>query len=228
MPTYNPAVKNKVRIEGEAVVATELTYVHIPEYYAVKGLVSVLDTVECIGLFNIIVGDEYFVISSPLNYTLPYKAFSKVRIEEETYIQLEFNAGDPIIESLTVARNAPLTVEILIFLLLRGQMPYFVTPDINLNLLKGTAAHAGISLDENSALVEILSSLSQRQQEDNHSFYRHNPKGPVKYISLNDVNFGTFSTFSRLLNGHQASALVTSLTTDKTSVPSKLEKTLRR
>jgi hypothetical protein len=228
MATYNPLAKNRVALVGESVVATEPTLVHIPEEYSVKGLVKITSYAECVGLFNIIIGGEYFVISSPLMYTLPYRSVSRVTVDDEPYIQLEFDKGDRIIESLTVATNAVITVEMLTFLLLRGQMPYFVTSEINLNLLKHSSKVAGINLDENSALLEILATLSQRQQEDSHQFYRHNPVGKVKYISLNDVNFGTFSTFSRLLNGHQASALITSLTTDKVSLPSKLEKTLRR
>ena len=85
MPTYNPLAKHKVKVIGDAVIATTHTRVHIPESYTVKGLVKITTYAECAGLFNIIVGDEYFVISSPLTYTLPYRSFSRVVIDEEPY-----------------------------------------------------------------------------------------------------------------------------------------------
>jgi hypothetical protein len=228
MATHDPSTKDKVKVVGNQVLATSLTKVHIPAHFIEKGLLKLTEQAECIGMFNVIIGDKYFVIMSPLIYTLPYSSFSVQTIGEEEYIELVFTADTPIIESLEVAKNAPMTVELLIYLMLRGQMPYYITPELNLVMLTWCSDYAGISLDSNPALLEVLAGLSQRAADDKLSLYRHNPNGKYQYVPLTDVSFGTFSTFSRLLNGHQASAMITSLTSDKPTLPSKLETILRR
>lgn len=228
MATYDPSAKNKVIVKDNQVLATEVTKVHVPAHFIDKGLLKITSIAECIGMFNVLVGDKYFIIMSPLVYTLPYTSFYMTTIGEEDYVEFEFATGTPIIESLEVAKNAPMTVELLIYLMLRGQMPYFITPEHNLVMLTWCSDYAGISLDANPALIELIAGLSQRSATDKLSLYRHNPTGGYQFVPLTDVSFGTFSTFSRLLNGHQSSAMITSLTENKPAPPSKLETILRR
>lgn len=229
LPVYNKATKAKVSVVGEAVIATDTTYVHLPKFLAERNLLSIGDKITAIGLFNIIVNGEYFTIVSPLMYTLPYNSFQVISVDGEEYYQLEFLKGQSIIESLTVARNAMLTTEVLTFILLRGQIPYYVTQEMALHLTSGSAKYGGVKLDENSALIELLAGLSQRVKGDEEMFYRHAPaSAEVQYVPLTDISFGTFSNFSRFLGGYQRSGIITSLVNDTPTAPTKLEKTLRR
>lgn len=228
MLTYDSSTKNKVLVKDNQVIATHDTVVHIPHHFVDKGMLSITEKAECIGFFNVIIDNKYFVILSPLMYTLPYSAVSVQTVGDEDYVALSFTKGVPIIESLEVAKNAPMTVELLIYLLLRGQMPYYITPELNMVMLTWASEVAGIGLDGNPAIIELLAGLTQRSAEDKLTLYRHSPNKNYQYVPLTDVNFGTFSTFSRLLNGHQSSAMITSLTSDKPTKPSKLETILRR
>lgn len=228
MYTHDPSTKSKVSLLNNGVYATADTRVHVPVAFADKNLVTIGEKAIVIGLFNVIVGDTYFTVISPLTYTLPYTSFQLRTIDEVEYYEFFFRKGDLIIESLKVAKNALFTVELLLFIILRGQIPYYVTADTVLHIGENANKLGGINLDGNSALLELLTSLTQRSTRDTEVFYRHAPTDGVKFVPLTDVSFGTFSNFSRLLNGYQSSAMITSIVNTKLTPPSKLERTLRR
>lgn len=228
MPIYDSAVKSKVQLKDGGIVALYDTKVHIPTFYLEKNMLMVTDTVESIGVFNIIVDDKYFVLTSPLVYTLPVQSMQTITINDEPYYELNFKKGEVIIESLLVARNAILATELLLTVILRGKIPYYLTPDMVLRLVHNTSQYAGVRLDSNSAIIELVASLSQRSKSDIATFYRHNRKDGVQYATLSDVNLATFTNFSRLLNGYQSSGTITSLVNSKLAEPTKLEKILRR
>ena len=225
---HDPKLKSMVKQDGTAIVATTDTKVHIPKYYEERGLLTMGREAQSLGVINVIIDDAFFVVISTLIYTLPFSSFKQVDIGEEVYYELQFKAGQPIIQSLEVAKNNLLAIELLTFMILRAKIPYFIDPPMALQLLSGTSQAAGINLDENSSLVELLISLSHRSQLDTQVLARHAPNDPITYVALTDVNFGTFTNFSRLLNSYQTSGLITSLTNNSNSQPGKLETILRR
>lgn len=220
-------VKSHIKEVEKQVIADHDTYIDLPQIFEEGKLLTVGKVISCIGVFPIIIQDKYLVIRSPLMYTFRPDSIVEEEVDGEVYYRLGFEAGKPLF-NLTMAKNAIKLTELFSFVGLRGKIPYYCTRDTALRLVDNASTYAGINLNQESAIIELLLSMCQRATDDSTLLSRYAPDRPVQYVPLTDVNVGTFSNFSRLLNGYQASGMITSLVNDTDTQPSPLERTLRR
>jgi len=219
-------VKQYLVEENSKVSCSKECNIYILKEFKDAKLVTIGNAVSSIGLFAIEVDNKYLTIRSPLTYQLNFSKLTEVTIDDKIYLKLIVDKGMPIF-STSVVRSVFSTVALFTFIGLRGKVPFYATKNTIAKILYGSSKYAGIKLDKDPGVLQLMMSLAQRSKDNIEDYHRHVPNSEIQYVPLTDITFGSTSNFNRLLGGYQAAGTVTSLVSDGAD-PKPVEQILRR
>jgi hypothetical protein len=213
-------VHSALKEVGDSLVAVKPLKIYVPEHYLSCELLNVSDKVSMVAIFGIVVGGYYSVsIADAMCITEP-TSVTVVTIAGSKYYELTYEVGDKVMVNINLVQKNSILIVLYTDFLGRANVPWYFDYDELSAVFETCRLHAGASLQTDQAIIELLVSITARQQKDKRLFYRHDNKlyRPA-YIGISNVAFQANDTYTKLAGGYfndgLTSALVTPTTTNE-------------
>lgn len=208
---------------GDTLVAVKPLKIYIPEHYLSCELLNVSDKVSMVAIFGIVVGEYYAVSCADAMCITEPSGVTVVTIDGEKYYELTYDVGDKVMSNVNLVQKNSILIVLYTDFLGRANIPWYFEYDEISAIFETCKIHAGASLQTDQAIVELLVSITAKQQKDKRLFYRHdNKEYRPNYIGISNVAFQANDTYTKLAGGYAndglTSALVTPTTTNETLV----------
>jgi hypothetical protein len=203
---------------GDSLVALKPLKVYVPEHYLSCNLLNVSDKVSMVAIFGIVVGGFYSVsIADAMCITEP-TSVTVVTIENSKYYEMSYETGDKVMTNVNLVQANNILIVLYNDFLGRANIPWYFDYDELSAIFETCRLHAGASLQTDQAIIELLVSITARQQKDKRLFYRHdNKQYRPAYIGIANVAFQANDTYTKLAGGYFNDGLTSTLVTPTTT-----------
>ncbi len=191
-------------VEKIRTVACNTLEVRVPARYTNYGMLNVSDSVETIGLMDMIFDDKY---RAGWHCLVTFKS-SPSEIDAMTYNGMDYRIlryvrGDKFMISAQVMKNKNVVFAVYVEPITRGFIPYWMTiDDVNV-LLDQSSYMCDSKLPIDHALLEAVYAHLMRNAENKFQRYRHTDmKGPMAFVGLRNVMYSPDSTTARLMGSY--------------------------
>jgi len=185
----------------------------IPKRYETYGLMSVTNTVQTIGIMDLII-DEKFNAHLHLMGLIEMDPsdISSETIDGIEYLALTFTSGDLFLTNTTIVKNQALIYAIYTEFVDRGKMIYTMGYEDLIWLFDSAKEMCDAALPMDHAMFEVIYAHLARKADDKFVPYRYTDmKGDFSFIPLRDVSFAPNSTTARLMGSYFSDSTLASL-----------------
>ncbi len=187
-----------------------------------------------VGIFAQVVDDKYYaVFLGAAMFHVEPTAIVTVKMDGDTYLELQFDPGARILVSQEVVQEDLITYRIYDEIISKGHMPWYMGYDDRIQLLFSADKLAGVGMLANHAVLELNAAAISRDSADINRYYRHAIKSyediltkPPTTIPLMSVSYGTTDTTSKVMGSYFEQGLNSALTNPSTQVQN-IERLLR-
>lgn len=208
--TRNPEAIHKALkkvTDGESIstIALEPCKIYIPADYADGFLADIDDEVSIIGIFGIVVGDNYGVSRACATMNIDPTSTDIVKVGGVEYLEFFFDKGNTVIKNNMLIKSGTLVYRIYNEFIALGKVPWYINMDDLAQLFDTAIYHGGANLKVNVKVIELIVSSISRQMDDKSKYHRHNPNlltnKNIKpaFIPLKSVSRGATNTISKLI-----------------------------
>lgn len=217
------------KTKGSQIVAKVDCQVIVPSRYFEVGLGTFSEVVECLGVFMLVVGDQY-VVSAALSI-MPFTpdTVTKLMINDEEYTVMNFSKGSVICPNYHLVKTDTLLYYIDEWFYKSARIPFFFNQKDTGTLMRDLEYYTGVKVTFNNRPWELIASYISRDANNIRQFFRHVPDKkltPCIYVPLDSVAFSAVSTTSKLTGAYLDEGLL-SAALHKTEEISNIEKVLR-
>lgn len=217
--------------DGSVVTTVQCT-VQIPESFTAKNLAVLGSEVFIFGFFPIIMGDRYAVNKTIAMMRICPDSTERVVINEEPYIQFQFEPGSKLIYTTALVVTDTLVYYMYDQFVAKGNIPWYMNYYDIAKMFDTAYEHAGVNLGSRS-IIELIISTIARDPDDMTRLYRHVfareedlvNKPPVT-VPFRSVIWNTSDTTSKL-NGAYFSEGINSALVNKSESVEMIEELLR-
>jgi len=199
------------------IVTTKPCKIQVPERYLNRQLASIGAEVYILGIFAIIVDQDYAVSLTNAMMRINPASTETVEIEEENYLEFHFQAGDRVFDSTDLVQNNTLTYYIYDEFVAKGRIPWFMNYFDMAKLFETAKEHAGMNLG-NPAVLELIISTIARDPKEITRLYRHAIKKvedvyrlAPKVVPFRSVIYNTSDTTSKLIGAYFSDGVTSAL-----------------
>lgn len=219
----------------DKLVAKQPVKIVIPVRFAERELAFVGIETRVVGIFAIIVEDQYYAVSiCNAMMRLTPTATTKVLYDDDEYYEFSFDAGAVICPSLALVKIDTLVYNIYDEILAKGRVPWYMGYKEMGQLFDTALEHAGANVGQQQEVTELMVSLVARDEEDRTKYYRQvimSPGDLLKkkpaFIPLRSVAYAATNTLNKLAGSYARDGLVSALVTPTERVE-RLEELLRK
>lgn len=206
-------------LPDKSIVTKKACKIHFPVRFEEKSLATIGNKVTTIGYFAIIVDDKYYGICNiPTNVRLDPSFISKIKIDEDSYYELSFEAGSTVFTTTEMVKNDILTYYVYNELIAGGYVPWYMSYSDLIRIFDESPRFAGVSIGSNIAIMDMVSSNICRNAKDLTKFYRHNyvdlkqeRTQPPEILALRNMSYGATNTTAKLLGSHFSDGMTSAL-----------------
>ncbi|MNU19611.1 hypothetical protein D3C71_78420 [compost metagenome] len=216
-------------------VTTKGCKIYIPTRYAGRGLASIGIETHIVGIYAIVVEDQYYAVCN-VNAMQRIAPSSSVKVvfDDEEYYEFTFDPGSTVISSLQLVKTDTLVFKIYDEIISKGRVPWYLGY-ADLGRIFDTAKyHAGANIGQNHEVTELLISMIARDRTDRRIYYRQSVKSlkdaqanPPVFIPLRSTAYGATNTTSKLAGSYFKDGLTSALVSPADRVEP-IEEILRR
>lgn len=216
-------------------IAVQDCSIYVPEHYIGSFLGSIEEDVRIVGIFGIVVGDQYYASSRCCSIvSLDPSTINIKEIEGENYMEFSFQKGDTIIKNLNIIRLNSLAFKIFDEIVAKGKVPWYLNYQDICQLFDTTKEYADVNLGIDNAILEMIGSSMARSPDDKTVFYRHLVKSKKdqeeikpSFVGLRSVAYGATNTTAKLMGAYFKEGLTSALIT-KSNRTETIEEILRK
>lgn len=214
-----------------SLVAKKAVKIVVPARFAERGLAFVgLDT-SIVGIFAIILDDQYYGVSlTNAMMRITPSSTSKVTYDEDEYYEFSFDPGAVVIPSLDLVKIDTIVYNIYDEILGKGRVPWYLSYELMGSLFDTAKEHAGANIGQQQEVVELMVSLITRDASDRVKYYRQviaDPNKKPAFIPLRSVAYAATNTLNKLAGSYARDGMASALVTPTERVE-RLEDLLRR
>jgi len=222
-------------LPDERLVTTKGCKIYIPVRYASRGLASIGIETHIVGIYGIVVEDQYYAVCS-VNAMQRIEPSSSVKIvlDDEEYYEFTFDPGSTVISSLQLVKTDTLVFKIYDEIISKGRVPWYLGYEDLGRLFDTAPYHAGAKIGQNHEVMELLISMIARDPKDRRIYYRQSVKSledvqkrPPAFIPLRSTIYGATNTTSKLAGSYFKDGLTSALVSPADRVEP-IEEILRR
>lgn len=218
-----------------SLITTKGCKIYIPSSYAECQLASVGNETHILGIFAIVVEDQYYGVSlANAMMRIEPSATNTVDVDGSSYIEFYFEPGATVIPALELVKEDTLTYHIYDEFIAKGHVPWFISYIDLGNLFASAPYHAGVKLGANHAVLELIASVVARDPKDRTLYYRQTVKSmdevlsrPPALIPFRSVTYGATNTTAKLMGAYFDEGLTSALV-NPSQRTEKIEELLRR
>lgn len=228
------AIHNDLKtLNNDTVITEKGCRIYIPEKYQDSRLVTVGVETYILGLFGIVVGNQYGVSMAPTQMRIEPDVVQTVKIDDVEYLEFTFEPKSVVIANVNVVQDNQLLYSIYNEFISKGNVPwYFNYKDLG-DLFELSKYYTGTKLGANHVIPEIIVATISRNPENLKQHYRHTLKTPKdlktdpKVVKLNSVTYGATNTTTKLIGAYYGDGINSALVHPSTK-EEPIEEVLRR
>lgn len=216
------------------VINTKPVKIYVPVRYKEKGLAEIGSETFVMGIFAIVVDDQYYAVSK-INAMMRIKAttIATVKFDGVSYLEFFFEEGSEVLAATALIKDDTLVYNIFNYFISNGAVPWFLNYDDMCTLFATADRHAGVSLTKYHTILEMFAAAIARSPQNRARYYRHSlddtgdlPDHSAIFIALRNISLGATNTTARLNGSHWSDGLTSALANPSTKLE-KLEQLLR-
>lgn len=193
--------------------------VMFPVRYEEHDLAEIGNKVTTIGYFAIIVDEKYYAICNiPTTVKLEPIFINKVKIDGESYYELDFDKGSVVISTTELVKVNVLTYYIYNELIAGGKIPWYMNYSDIIKIFDESPKYAGVTIGSNLAIMDMVIANIARDPKDLTRYYRHvytdikqEINNPPEILALRNVSYGATNTTAKLLGSYFSDGLTSAL-----------------
>lgn len=210
--------------DNKLLLTTKEMYVYFPVRFEQAKLAFIEDNYRVVGYLGLVCGDHYGVISIPNLLTMNPSSSKTVKINEEDYFELYFDAGMPLLETTRLSKDSTLVYLIYNELISKPNKPCYFNYKDALLCLQKCGKYAGLSLEKTNVATEIIVATTTRDASNPRTMYRHaisqNVKASPVFFGLRNIQFGVTNLPTAIMGSYSDIGIDSMLV----NPPKKLEK----
>lgn len=216
--------------DHKLILTTKEMYVYFPTRFEQANLAFIEDNYRVVGYLALVTGDKYGVVSIPNLLTMNPTSVTTVKINEEDYYELFFDAGLPLFETTRISKDSTLVYPIYNELVAKPNAPCYFSYKDALLCLQKTGMCAGLSLEKTNVSTEIIIATTTRNASDPRTMYRHaivqDKNAYPVFFGLRNIQFGV-SNLPTAIMGSYSDVGIDSILVNPPKKLEKYEKLLR-
>jgi len=203
-------VQQALRRVKDSIKVVKPLSVHVPKRYTSKELAIVGSSVSVVGIFGVVVDDNYYGVSL-INAITPLEPsnINTVVVDEVEYYSFDFQPGDTFIPNVNLVKEGTLVYQIFDEIVAKGNIPWYLNYQDLGQLFDSAKYHGGANLNTNHAILEMITAACARSPKDRSAYYRHGFKAtqqlkdkPPEIIALRSVQDGASNTTAKLMGAY--------------------------
>lgn len=206
--------KANLKTVNNSIVTSKDCIVQVPERYVQKNLAMIGTQVYVCGIFPIIFEEQYYTLNNTLAmFRMKPAIVEKIKIGDDAYYNLKFEAGDTLIQSTDLVVNNQLVYHVYESFIQQGNIPWFMDLFDVVNIFASAKDHAGVDLG-NKTVMDIIVMTMARDSKDVFKLYKHDIKdlnyieqNPPALIAFDSVIWNTSDTTSKLNGSYHNDAI---------------------
>jgi hypothetical protein len=203
---------------GDRLVAKKPLKIVIPARFAERGLAFVGINTRIVGIYAIIVDDQYYGVSvacAMMNITP--SSTTKVMYDDDEYYEFSFDAGATICPQLNLVKIDTLVYNIYDEIISKGRVPWYLSYELLGSLFDTAKEHAGANIGQQQEVTELMVSIIARDPDNRVMYYRqvaaNDPKKKPVFIPLRSVAYAATNTLNKLAGSYAKDGMVSALVT---------------
>lgn len=193
--------------------------IYFPTRFTERFLAQVGVDNLCVGLFAIVVDDQYYSLFSVNSMIgLSPVDVNQLTIDSMDYHELVFDPGSVVITSLELVQNDEILYRLYDELFSKGKVPWYVGYEDLGNVYDTAARFAGANVGENPEVIQLLTSLITRNKDNRVEYYRSVVEkrsdlvdNPPAYIPLRSVFYAATNTTNKLAGSYFSDGVTSAL-----------------
>lgn len=193
--------------------------IYIPQNYEDKKLVVVGVETYILGIFAIVLGDQFYGVSiAPAMMRVEPDEVNTIKVDDEEYMELGFDKGSVVIADKNLVQDNKLLFSVYNEFVAKGSVPWYFNYEDLGNLFRLSQYYTGSKLGANHAIMELIAATICRNPNNPKQQFRHiidTKADLLKYdprvIKLNSVTFGATNTTSKLIGAYWEEGLNSAL-----------------
>lgn len=200
--------------------------IYIPKRFSEKGLAEIGIGTDIIGIFALVVDDEYYSVSNAnAMMQISPDVISTVKFGDEPYLEFKFEAGSVVFRSLNLIVTDTLVYTIFDEIFAKGRSPWYLEYEDLARLFESSDHHAGLRLSQNHTALEMMAASIVRDSKDLSKYYRHVVRSyedlktnPPTVIPQRSIVLGATNTTTYLVGSYWEEGLSGALTNPSTEL----------
>lgn len=188
--------------------------VRVPARFEVYGMLNVADTVETIGVMDLII-DESFQASlhMPAMIELEPSEMSSIMVRGLQYKVLHFSHGDRFIVNTQVVKNQSIVYTLYVEFITRGNLMYTYGYQDLMTMFDLAKHLCDSKVPVDHAIFEVIYAHLSRSAKDLFTQYRHTDMkdAAFDFVALRSVSHAPDSTTARMLGSYFSEGVLASL-----------------
>lgn len=192
--------------EHKQLLTLKEMYGYVPKRFEKAGMAAIEDSFKTMGYISLVVGDCYGVVSIPVFLSLNPSSTKTVKIGEDEYFELLFEANSAVMESTRCSKRSTNVYLIYNEFVAKPNMPVYFNYNDALLCLHRTGKYANIELGRTNVATEIIIASTTRDATNLRTTYRHainkDPNCTPRFIGLRNIQYGVNNLTTALIGSY--------------------------
>lgn len=206
-------------LPNDQLFTTQACRIQIPTRFHDRGLAHIDIDNYIFGIFPIILDDGTYAVCNidAMVKILPYKVLT-VNIKDVPYYEFHFEANSVVIANLNLVRRDTLVYNLLEEFVFNGNIPWYLDYEDVGKIFDTSSDYAGININNNYEVLELLASMISRDKKDRTKYYRTTldtyddmTKSPPVFVPMKSVFYSATNTMSKLAGNYYNDGVVSAL-----------------
>lgn len=202
-------------------VTTKGLKIVTPVRFAERGLAYVGIETRIVGIFALIVEDQYYGVSiANAMMRITPSSTNRVTYDDDEYYEFTFDPGATIVPATMLVKVDTLVYNIYDEILAKGRVPWYMKYEEMGQVFDTAYYHAGASIGQQPEVTELMVSLVSRSETDRAVYYRQVVKTEedlltqlLAFIPLRSVAYAATNTLNKLAGSYAKDGLISALVT---------------
>lgn len=195
--------------QSGSLLAKEDLKIVFPVRFEEANLAIIESNVYVLGIFAIIVGNQFAVNNIPARIRLSPSEIEKEKYEDNEYYVLSFDKGATICENINVVQENTLGYYIYNYFIALGKVPWYISALDMLRIFEGMNEYTKTTYGASHTVTEMICAMVMRGNLDAQQYWRQTIESEQdlynnrpEFIPLRNIPLGARNTTAKLMGAY--------------------------